>query len=322
MVGRFVEAARDRLVVMPRKEAVGGAEILVRPIATDADVVARAGDDGEPALGAASVIARWSATAREGWQPWPTMGAIGRCRLGSQSTRVQENAGTPISEVTSQTKASTSARCTRSRTARQPGSSTVARSTRVRRWAILAGQAPEGGRVPLDQLADGVAHRLEGVIAGGEAVQLITKAPLATQQRQRVIGVHDLEGHPDWPAAGDRPLLPRRGGGCRGGRRHAIEASCAPREGGGGSGARIDGAELEGELDVLGVPVLDRLHHAQARAAARVRPLPCDTEIDRELGRVTMTTGTPMRVEAGDVGDAGDAHCGQKRCHPGHRLVR
>ena len=33
----------------------------------------------------------------------------------------------------------------------------------------------------------------------------------------------------------------------------------------------------------------------EALAAASVSPLPCDTATDRELGRQTMTTGTPIR---------------------------
>ena len=32
-----------------------------------------------------------------------------------------------------------------------------------------------------------------------------------------------------------------------------------------------------------------------AFAAARVRPFPCETATERELGRTTITTGMPMR---------------------------
>ena len=54
-------------------------------------------------------------------------------------------------------------------------------------------------------------------------------------------------------------------------------------------------ARTNGRADALGVKVSTDSMRPEAFAASRVNPFPCDTAIDRELGRHTIATGIPRR---------------------------
>jgi hypothetical protein len=186
----------------------------------------------------------------------------------------------------------------------------------------LAEPIPSRRRVALDDLGDGVADGLERMIARGEAVGARGEAAAACRLRQRVVGMHRLIGQPGRAAAEQVAALDPENGEMlvepvAGRARQAgdVDDGVAVRE---VRAAR----QLERPIDPLGMKSLDGFHQARGRRRREVESLALG---DRDGARVRSADhdhGNADAVEAGHIGDPGDAHRRHQRLHARHGLLR
>ena len=298
--GRPTARARRR----GRRQRIATATTIGRLPRVDGKVVPGAGDVGDARL----------RRLGEGPQRAPPRAPDGsRCRTRGRRTRRfarprrQQKLATPTSLVVSQMRTARSAAASRSSSRRHSGSVTDDGST-ARRSRASPVQPPQGGGVALHHLAEAVADRLEQMVAGGQAVRAGLEAAAARRQRQRVVGADQLERNPD-RLRRPRGRVPRSRGAA--GRVEAAARCAGSRSGSATRCSRrisSQARELQRLRDVLRVPELGRLHEARRLGGREGQPLALRHGDRAGVGPDDHHHRDPDAVEAGHVGDAGDAH--------------
>ena len=190
---------------------------------------------------------------------------------------------------------------------------------RVRARRCLVQMVPQRRRIPLDHLRDAMVDRLQDVIAGREAVAAGGKAAAAARQGQRVAGVDHLVGQPG-RQVGEQiaPFDPQdrqvRMEAAPGQARQGVEIDQAMRP-----GELAGAAELERQLDALGVVQLDRFHHARGLGRVQGQSLALGHGERARVRPAYHDHRDADPIEAGDIGDPGDAHGREVRLHAGQR---
>ena len=177
------------------------------------------------------------------------------------------------------------------------------RASAVRATATAAGEPfragsvlPQALGVALDQLAQGVAHRLLARVAGRQAVAADGEAARRTAAAAggSRCGPARRAARPARRWRGRAPSIHSsvRSGSKRGARAHA--AAGRDRSAGRPSSRRRwpsrRGSSIRSACQLSTASI-----SAAARAASLVRPLPWLVATERELGRTAANTGTPMR---------------------------